>query len=153
MNYVQQKEAELKTRVIPQTGREDFEIFWRQQVSALRGVDLKVERKLLDLPYKTFRAYEITFNTHDQTEVTAYFCVPNTYDGKKLPCVVNFHGGGGRFGILPHIVSTGVCTFFLTVFIVLHLQVRLRIFRTEVRRLILPMQSTVLLDIKSSARK
>ncbi len=111
MSYVQIKEEQLKTQVISQTKLPDFEGFWKKQIENLRNIPIKYERKLLDLPYKTFKAYEITYNTIDNTTVTAYFCVPNTYDDKKLPCVCVFHGGGGFRGIFPDIVATGVCTF------------------------------------------
>ena len=111
MTYVERKEEQLKQQIIPQTMESDFEAFWKNAVAALRAVPLRVERKLLDLPYKTFKAYEVTFNTYDDTMVRGYFCVPNTGEGKKLPCVAVFHGGGGYRGIQPEIVATGVCTF------------------------------------------
>lgn len=111
MKYINAKEELLKMQVIPQTAEPDFADFWRSEVEKLRAVPLNFERKLLDLPYRTFRAYEVTFNTHDNTKVTGYFCVPCTYTGGKLPCVAFFHGGGGKFGVNADLVSTGVCTF------------------------------------------
>ncbi len=111
MTYIQMKEEKLRSQIIAQDKRSDFEDFWKTQTDGLRKIPIKYERKLLDLPYKTFKAYEIVYNTVDGTAVTAYFCVPNTYNGEKLPCVAVFHGGGGRRGIFPDIVSTGVCTF------------------------------------------
>ena len=111
MNYIEQKEELLKTQIIPQTKEADFEAFWEGEIHALREVPLSVKRRELALPYKTFSSYEIVFNAHDGTEVTAYFCVPNTYRGEKLPCVALYHGGGGMFGIQPEFVATGVCTF------------------------------------------
>ena len=107
----EQQEEQLKQQIIPQTMESDFEEFWKNAVASLRAVPLHVERKLLDLPYKTFKAYEITFNTHDETMVRGYFCVPNAGEGEKLPCVAVFHGGGGYRGIHAEIVATGVCTF------------------------------------------
>ncbi len=111
MNYSARKEAELKKRIIPQTKKADFEEFWQREVAHLRTVPIHFERRLLTLPYKTMDAYEITFNTHDDTVVTAYFCVPKTEQKQGLPCVAVFHGGGGMDGIFPEIVATGVCTF------------------------------------------
>ena len=111
MSYIEAKEAQLKSQIIAQTKEADFESFWDAQVTTLRSVPLRIERKKMNLPYKTFTAYQINFNTHDDTIATAYFCVPNTYDGKPLPCVAVYHGGGGSYGIFPQIVSAGVCTF------------------------------------------
>ena len=111
MTYAERREEKLKAQIIPQTKEEDFEEFWENSVAELRKIPLKIERKLLDLPYKTFKTYEIKYTTHDDTVVTAYFCVPNTGDEKKLPCVAVYHGGGGYRGIFPDIVATGVCTF------------------------------------------
>jgi len=111
MDYIQKQEQLLRGQVIPQNMEEDFAAFWKTAIEKLRAVPLRVERKQMDLPYKTFKTYEITFNTHDDTVVTAYFSVPNTYDGKGLPCVAVYHGGGGSYGIFPEIVATGVCTF------------------------------------------
>ncbi len=111
MTYAERREEILKTQIIPQTMEEDFEEFWVNSVAAMRKIPIKTERKLLDLPYKTFKTYEIRYTTHDDTVVTAYFSVPNTNDGEKLPCVAVYHGGGGYRGIFPDIVATGVCTF------------------------------------------
>ena len=111
MTYIERKEELLKTQIIPQTKEADFADFWREQVEKLRAVPLKVERRELDLPYKTFKVYEITYNTHDDTVVTGYLSVPCTYSGKKIPCVAIYHGGGGSFGIFPEYVATGICTF------------------------------------------
>lgn len=111
MTYAERKEAELKKRVIPQTKNDDFEAFWQKEVAQLRAVPIHYERRQLTLPYNTFDAYEITFNTHDDTIVTAYYCVPRTPRKTPTPCVAVFHGGGGMDGIFPEIVATGVCTF------------------------------------------
>ena len=111
MSYISRKEELYKNQIIPQTMEDDFVAFWQGEVEAMRNVPLVVKRKELDLPYKTFKAYEIAFNAHDGVEVTAYFCVPNTYRGEKLPCVSVYHGGGGAYGVLPDFVATGVCTF------------------------------------------
>ena len=99
MSYTSRKEELLKKQVIPQTMEDDFALFWQREVAAMRQVPLTVERRELDLPYKTFKAYEISFNAHDGVSVVAYFCVPITYNGEKLPCVALYHGGGGSFGI------------------------------------------------------
>lgn len=114
MSYIEEKEKVLKNKIIPQTKKDDFEAFWQSEVSALREIPLEITRTKLDLPYKTFTSYEITFNTHDDTVVSAYFSVPNGIEG-PLPCVAYFTGGGGRKTIMPHIVSTGVCCFFMDV--------------------------------------
>ena len=111
MTYIERKEELLKTEIIPQTKEADFEEFWEEQIKMLRKKPLKIERRALDLPYKTFKTYEIVYNAHDDTLVTAYFCVPCTYNGEKLPCVALYHGGGGSFGVCPEFVATGVCTF------------------------------------------
>ena len=111
MNYTEKQEELLKSQIIPQTKENDFAAFWEKEIQSLRAVPLTVERRELDLPYKTFRVHEIVFNAHDDTSVTAYFCVPNTYNGEKLPCVALYHGGGGSFGLYPEFVSTGICSF------------------------------------------
>ena len=90
MNYSARKEAELQKRVIPQTKKADFEEFWQREVAHLRTVPIHFERRLLTLPYKTMDAYEITFNTHDDTVVTAYFCVPKTEQKQGLPVSPSF---------------------------------------------------------------
>ena len=110
MYFEQQKAAELEQKILPQTKKADFEEFWKAQVEALRKVPLEYTREKLDLPYeKTFLTYKITYNTHDDTLVDAYFSCPSNSDGKKLPCVVRFHGGSGRKDIYADMVATGVC--------------------------------------------
>lgn len=114
MNYVQRKEQALQQKIIPQTAKEDFVAFWETAVAKLRQIPVAVTRTLADLPYKTFRTYEITFNTHDRTLVKGYFSVPEHAEG-KLPCVIKYHGGGGCRTIEPAIVATGVCCFTMDV--------------------------------------
>lgn len=116
MHYEQQKTAELEKRVISQTKKGDFEEFWNTQVEALRKIPLQYTREKLDLPYeKTFLSYKITYNTHDDTMVDAYFSCPVNGAGKKLPCVVYYHGGSGHKEIYADIVATGVCCFAIDV--------------------------------------
>ena len=89
MNYVAQREEELKQQIFSQTMKEDFADFWKSAVEELRKKPLTVKKEKLSLPYdKSFTTYEITYNTHDDTEIHAYFSCPNTEKGKKLPCVV-----------------------------------------------------------------
>jgi len=110
MYYEQEKEALLQKQVLPQTRRDDFEEFWRGQVDALRQIPLQVKREKLDLPFeKTFLTYQISFNTHDATMVDAWFSVPANRGKEKLPCVVLYHGGGGKKEIFAEILATGVC--------------------------------------------
>lgn len=116
MYHEQQKTAELEKKVIPQTKKADFEEFWKTQVEALRKIPLQYTREKLDLPYeKTFLSYKITYNTHDDTMVDAYFSCPVNSEGKKLPCVVRYHGGSGHKEIYADIVATGVCCLAIDV--------------------------------------
>ena len=116
MHYCAYNEDQLKQKVIPQTGRPDLAAFWVSQIAALRAVPITVQREKLDLPYeKAFVTYKITFNTHDDTLVEALFSVPAGQEGKKLPCVAYFHGGGGKKQIYPDVVATGVCCFAMDV--------------------------------------
>ena len=116
MNYVTQREEELKQQIFSQTMKEDFADFWKNAVEDLRKKPLTVKKEKLSLPYdKSFTTYEITYNTHDDTEIHAYFSCPNTEKGKKLPCVVYFHGGSGYKMIHHDILSTGVCCFAMDV--------------------------------------
>jgi len=118
MNYIENQEAKLQTQIIAQTARQDFESFWKSQTDMLRTVPLKYERTRLVLPYRAFDTFEITYNTHDETVVTAYFYVPKFMGNQKLPCVCQFHGGGGHgpfTSLVTDIVSTGVCVFCIDV--------------------------------------
>lgn len=115
MSYVEEREAALKSKIIPQTKNPDFEEFWSKAVAELRKVPLQVTREKLKTPYdKTFTTYEITFNTHDKTMVHAYFSCPNNAEG-KLPCVSLYHGGSGHKRIFANILATGVCCFAMDV--------------------------------------
>ena len=75
--YVAEKEEKLKNEVIAQNMKPDFEDFWKSEVEKMRRVPLKVKRTKLETPYdNTFLTYEISFNTHDDTIIDAYFCCP-----------------------------------------------------------------------------
>lgn len=115
MTYEQERELELQKKVAPQTMKPDFKEFWEKNIAQLRQVPIQIKRKKLDMPYeKTFITYEISYNTHDDTWIDAWFSVPVNAKG-KLPCVVYYHGGNGRRSVFPEIVSTGVCCFAMDV--------------------------------------
>lgn len=108
-NYVSEQEASLLDRVIPQNSPKDLAQFWQDAVAEMRAVPLRVKREKLRTPYdKYISTWELRINTHDATELVAWFSVPAGAK-EKLPCVVNFHGGS-LSKILHHdIVTTGVC--------------------------------------------
>ena len=115
MYYEQEKEAALKSKVLPQTMKPDFKQFWEREVAQLRQIPIQIKRKKLDMPYeKSFITYEISYNTHDDTWIDAWFSVPVNAKG-KLPCVVYYHGANGRRSIFADIVATGVCCFSMDV--------------------------------------
>ena len=116
MNYIEHQEESLKSKVISQSKKSDFEDFWASQLAGLRAIPLSFKREKLDMPYeKAFTTYKVTFNTHDDTMVEALFSVPVGDPGEKRPCVAYFHGGGGKKRIYPDVVSTGVCCFAMDV--------------------------------------
>ena len=115
MTYEQEKELELQKKVIPQSMKPDFKEFWEEGVKQLRQVPIQIKRKKMETPYdKTFVTYEISYNTHDDTWIDAWFSVPANAKG-KLPCVVFYHGGNGRRLIWPEFPATGVCCFAMDV--------------------------------------
>lgn len=113
--FVQEKEAELRGQVIPQTKKADFEAFWQVQVAQLRAVPLQVKREKKQTPYeKTFTTWEISYNTHDDTWIDALFTYPTNATG-KLPCVVYYHGGSLQKALNLDIAATGVAVFAMDV--------------------------------------
>lgn len=115
--YTEEKIKELESKVFAQTMREDFNVFWSNAVADLRKKELVIKREKLPLPYeKNFTTYEITFNTHDETWIHAYFSCPNSRKAdEKLPCVAYFHGGSGWKAVKHDILATGVCCFAIDV--------------------------------------
>ena len=108
-NYVTENEAALLEKVIPQNIPEDLEQFWQTAIAQLRAVPLRVNRKKLRTPYdKTISTWELRVNTHDATELVAWFSCPADAR-EKLPCVVYFHGGSMYKTLHHDIVATGVC--------------------------------------------
>lgn len=115
MSFVAEKEQELKGKVIAQTKKEDFESFWQEQVAKMRAVPLQVKRKKLETNYrKTFTTWEISYNTHDDTWIDAWFTYPANATG-KLPCVVYYHGGSLQKELNLNIAATGVAVFAMDV--------------------------------------
>ncbi len=116
MSYIKDRENELKKMITPQNIKKDFALFWEDEVKKMRQVPLKVEKKRLKTPYdKIFTTYEVSFNTHDDTVVNAYFSHPAGSENKKTPCVSYYHGGNGFKDIHFDILSTGVCCFAIDV--------------------------------------
>ncbi len=118
-DYLSAQEEKLQKMIIPQTMKGDFKDFWSKQVADLRKIPLEVHREPMQTPYeKTFVSYRLTYNTHDRTVIEAIFSCPiDRKAGKKLPCVVVFHGGdaGGAKRLYPEIVATGVCCLAMDV--------------------------------------
>lgn len=111
MNYINEKEEDLKKRVIPQTKKPDFEEFWQRQVEFLRSVPIKYTKTKMKTPWdKYLTYYDVTFTTHDNTVVNAYFSHPNDIKG-KLPCVVRYGGGGSSRTFYTEMPLLGVCCF------------------------------------------
>lgn len=107
--FVSENEAVLREMVIPQNCPEDLEQFWQSAFAQLRAVPLQVKRKKLRTPYdKTMSTWELRVNTHDATELVAWFSCPANAT-QKLPCVVYFHGGSMYKSLHHDIVATGVC--------------------------------------------
>lgn len=91
MFFEKEKEQELQGKVIPQTKQPDFEDFWKRALEQLRSVPIQIRRKKLDTPYRnTVTSWEISYNTHDDTWIDAYFSYPAGAE-EKLPCVVWQH--------------------------------------------------------------
>ncbi len=115
MIYESKREEVLKQKIYPMTAKADFEEFWRGEVEALRKKELKITRKRLKLPYDaSFTTWELQYNTHDDTVIDAFLCVPNN-GKKKHTCVVKFHGGAGKRAIDFELVSSGVACLAMDV--------------------------------------
>ena len=115
MLYEKEREQELLHKIIPQTKPEDFEEYWEKALAQLRSVEIKIKRKKLDTPYtKTVTSWEISYNTHDDTWIDAWFSYPAGAEG-KLPCVVYYHGGSLQKELHLDIVATGVAVFSMDV--------------------------------------
>lgn len=84
MNCVKRKEAELQGNIISQTKKDDFKSFWQNKIEKLRTVELKYERVRLDLPYRAFDAYEITYNTYAAGIIDGSFLYPAHAGGAIL---------------------------------------------------------------------
>ena len=110
MSFIEEQEAILKTRIHPQNIPADFESFWRAGVEEMRKTPIRVERRRVETPYdRSFTTYELKWNTHDDTIITAWFAVPNGSEGKKLPCTVYYHGASTKRNLYPSFPDTGVC--------------------------------------------
>lgn len=115
MNYVEIQTEKLKKQVYPQTMRPDFEAFWQSNVEIVRSVPIEIKREKLETPYeKSFITWLLTYNTHDNTKINAWFSVPVNAT-EKLPCVVFYHGGGGQKELYPGILAAGVCCLAMDV--------------------------------------
>ena len=115
MSYASEREETLKKKIIPQNIPSDFEEFWQRALAQLRAVPIQVKREKLVTPYDKFmNVWELQYNTHDDTWVSAYFTQPKGLEG-KLPCVVHFHGGSEKKNIFQAINCTGVCCLSIDV--------------------------------------
>ena len=84
MSYLSEQEEILKKKIIPQDAKEDFEAFWRSNVQWLRTIPLQIKRKKLVTPYdKTVTTWEISYNTHDDTWIDAWFSYPTAKEGGR----------------------------------------------------------------------
>ena len=115
MLYEQEQVAQLQNKVIPQQLPKDFVSFWERAVAQVRSVPIQLSREIADTPYaKTVTTWSIRYNTHDATQIDAYFSYPAGATG-KLPCVIYYHGGSGHRELCLDIVATGVACFAMDV--------------------------------------
>ncbi len=113
--YIAKQEALLRNQIIPQTMKPDFAQFWQESIDWLRTFPISVKREKVDTPYeRSFITYLLSWNTHDDTWIDAYFTVPADAAG-KLPCVVYYHGGSGKKHIPTDIPATGICALVMDV--------------------------------------
>jgi len=113
--FVAEKVEAVRKKIIDQTKKADFEAFWEKNVAEMRKVPLKVERTRMESPYDSaMTTYEVTYNTHDDTVIHAYFGLPANAE-KKLPCVVYFHGGSEKRVLMHSVVQTGVAVLSMDV--------------------------------------
>ena len=116
MSYAEERENALVNKVIAQTKKPDFEEFWQRSVAQMRSVPIQIKRKKLETPYtKMVTTWEISYNTHDDTWIDAWFSYPTHLEGQKLPCVAWFHGGSLEKGLHLDVVNTGVACFSMDV--------------------------------------
>ncbi len=115
MSFITEKEALLKPQVYPQTKKPDFEEFWERAVKQLREAPFTVTRERLKTPFDgSFLTDRLTYTTHDDTKVVAFFSYPAGAKG-KMPCLVWYHGGSVRKEIHPEVLATGACCLAIDV--------------------------------------
>ncbi len=89
--------AEIKATKPALTASADFDAFWATAKAKVDRHDLKPVYTLdEDVPYTQIKIYDVTINGLDGTLVKGWLVLPAyASERRKVPCVVQFHGGGG----------------------------------------------------------
>lgn len=92
MSYTDQFLAELSQYVPELTRREDFDEFWRVTKEESARVPLNPKASPYDFPGNMARVYDIVYDGFDGTPIHGWYIVPALPDGKKVPCLIHYHG-------------------------------------------------------------
>lgn len=90
--------AEIKATKPPLTAKADFDAFWAKAKARVDAHRLKPTFTVAeDIPFTLIRVYDVTIPGLDGTPVKGWLLLPgNASPSNRVPCVVQFHGGGGQ---------------------------------------------------------
>lgn len=94
--YLEQKLQELSQYLPPLTKQEDFDDFWQRTIAKANAVPLNALAE--EVPYTSpyVSVYSITYQGMDDTPIYGWYITPKFLQGKKVPCVIRYHGLGGN---------------------------------------------------------
>lgn len=88
----------LKHLDVPLTARPDFQSFWQAALARAKSEPLAAQFFEGSSPFPGVQSFEVIFRGLDGTPVHARLLLPPAKPGRKLPCVLRFHGSSGSRG-------------------------------------------------------
>ncbi|PYI53909.1 acetylxylan esterase [Paenibacillus flagellatus] len=97
MNAIQNRLAVLESYRPELTARSDLDTFWNETLRQFASKPLNDTKTLTEPLFPGMDVYDVRYEGFDDTPIAGWFLVPALERGRKVPCIVTFHGyTGGR---------------------------------------------------------
>lgn len=97
MNAIQSRLAVLEAYRPDRYAADDLDSFWEETLARFANKPLNDSRRLAEPLFPHMDIYDVRYEGFDDTPIAGWFLLPRMEQGRKVPCVVTYHGySGGR---------------------------------------------------------
>ncbi|MBW5447021.1 alpha/beta fold hydrolase [Cohnella sp. CFH 77786] len=98
-NAIARRIRDLELYGPPLTGRPDLESYWDRTLAEIAGKPLNAAAEKASTPMAYVDAWRVQYEGFDDTRIHGWYLRPRFVEaGRKLPCIVHYHGYTGSKG-------------------------------------------------------